>query len=123
MIGYESLLTVALALRFIFAGCENNAIKFVRVSYNVKYDSLRIWYDTDIKKITPLSSEEIVLVCYYAPRGDWSKLYGKYECWDLTAKRIAIDIFNNALIYNRDFIVDFKYILPSWLVDEIESYF
>lgn len=123
MIGYESLSTVALALRFFLAGRKNNEIKFVRVSYNEKYDSLRIWYSTDIKKISPLSNEEFVLVCYYAPRGDWSELYGKYECWDLTTKRIAIDIFNNALIYNRDFIVDFKFILPSWLVDEIESYF
>lgn len=123
MNGHKNLFSVASELRSFFAGRENDAIKFVIVSYNKKYDKLRTWFYGDIKLVTPLCEDELILVCYYAPKGDWDKYYGDEFCWFLTCKRIALDIFNNTLLYNSNFAVDGRDVLPSWLRAEIDDLF
>lgn len=123
MLGHKSLLSVSAELRSFFAGRDYDAIKYVIVSYNKKYDVLHTWFYGDIKLVTPLSDDELILVCYYAPNGDWDKYYGDEFCWFLTCRRIAVDIINNTLLYNSDFAVDGRDVLPSWLRYEIDSCF
>lgn len=123
MFGFKSLLSVTCELRNQFAGRENDAIKFVILSYNKKHDELRTWYFANMKLVTPLSKDELILVCYFSPCGDWDKYYGDGLCWHLTFRRIALDILNNTLLYNNDFAVDDRDMLPSWLRSEIDSCF
>lgn len=123
MFGYKSIFSVSSELREWFSCSENNAIKFVILSYNKKLDVLRLWFFSDMKLVTPLDADELILVSYYAPRGNWDKYYGDEFCWFLTCRRIALDILNNTLLYNSDFAVDGRDVLPSWLRAEIEGYF
>lgn len=123
MFGFKSLLSVASELRTWFADRENDVMQFVILSYNKKYDVLRTWFYSSPKLVTPLSNDELILVCYYAPDGNWVRYYGDEFCWNLTYRRIALDILNNTLLYNVDFIVDGRDVLPSWLRNDIESCF
>ena len=123
MFGYKSIFSVSSELREWFSCSENNAIKVVILSYNKKLDVLRLWFFSDMKLVTPLDADELILVSYYAPKGNWDKYYGDEFCWFLTSRRIALDILNNTLLYNSDFAVDGRDVLPSWLRAEIDSYF
>ena len=123
MFGFKSLLSVTAELRNQFADSENNAIKFVILSYNKKHDELRTWYFANLKSVNPLSKDELILVSYFAPCGDWDKYYGDRFCWHLTYRRIALDILNNTLHYNNDFADDGSDVLPSWLRSDIDSCF
>lgn len=123
MFGFKSLLSATFELRNQFAGRENDAIKFVILSYNKKHDELRTWYYSNMKLVTPLCNDELILVCYYAPCGNWDKYYGDKFCWNLTWRRIALDILNNTLLYNNDFAIDGRDVLPGWLRSDIESCF
>lgn len=123
MFGYRSLFSFVCDLREWFSCSKNNAIKYVVLSYNKKYDLLHYWFYADIKLVTPLDKDELILVCYYAPGGNWSLYYGDDFCWFLTCRRVALDILNNTLLYNSDFAVDGRDVLPSWLRAEIEGLF
>lgn len=119
---FQNVYSVAWQLRDTFAGTDNNAVKLVILTYNKVNDNLRIYYYTDMSRVSPLSKDNLILVCYYAPQGDWRKWYGDDWCWDLSAKRIAIDIVNNTLLYNNFNTVNGMDVLPSWLRSDIESW-
>lgn len=123
MFGFKSLLSVTFDLRNMFAGQESDAMQFVILSYNKRYDALRTFYFSNLKLVTPLGKDELILVCYYAPNGNWDKYYGDSYCWRLTCRQIALDIINNTLLYNNNFAVDGRDILPSWLRNEVDSHF
>lgn len=122
MLGCKQLVSVSYQLRDVFAGRENDAIKLVILLYHKAFDELRVLYYSDIKMVMPFSDQVIVLACYYAPKGDWRKWYGDDWCWDLTPKRMALDIINNTLLYNNDFTMDGRDLLPSWLRSDINSW-
>lgn len=119
---FNSLISVAVQLRETFASCSNDKIKCVVLSYSKENDNLHLHYFTDINLITPFRKEDIVLACYYAPKGNWLKWYGNEWRWDLSVERIALDIYTNTFMCNNFFpLVDLD-VLPSWLRDAIELY-
>lgn len=123
MLDCKTLFSATLELKYRFAGSENDNIKVVILSLNKRYDELHIWYFESPKLITPLAKDELILACYYAPDGNWDKLYGNEFNWLLTFRRIALDILNNTIFYDKDFPISGSDVLPSWLLNEIESFF
>lgn len=120
---YNSLFFVAVQLRDTFASSSNDKIKYVVLTYSKPNDNLHLHYFEDVDNVTPFSKDDVILTCYYAPKGDWEKWYGDEWCWFLTTRRIALDIRSNSLLYNSDFAVDRSDVLPSWLRTEIDGCF
>ena len=118
----HNVYSVSWQLRDTFAGSSNNAVKLAILTYNKVNNNLRIYYYTDMSRVSALSKDNLILVCYYAPQGDWRKWYGDDWCWDLSPKRIAIDIVNNTLLYNNFNDVNGMDVLPTWLRGDIESW-
>ena len=122
MLGYKSLFSATLDIRNRFAGRENDIIKVIILSLDKRYDELHVWFFESPELVAPLSKNDIILACYYAPDGNWVKFYGDKLYWLLTDRHIALDILNNTIFYDEDFPISGSDMLPSWLVDEIESY-
>lgn len=123
MLDCKTLFSATLELKYRFAGMEDDYIKVVILSLNKRSDELHIWYFESPLLVTPLAEDELILACYYAPDGNWDKFYGNEFNWCLTSRRIAVDILNNTIFYDEDFPINGKDMLPSWLLNEIESYF
>ena len=123
MLYFKSLFSLSFHLRTIFGDVTDSQIKFIVITYNRDSNNLRIYYYNDIHDVKPFYSRLIILVCYYAPGGDWKKYYGDFWCWDISPRRIAIDIINNTLHYNENFVKDKSDVLPSWLRNDIENCF
>ena len=123
MLDCKTLFSATLELKYRFAGIDDDYVKVVILSLNKRYDELHIWYFECPELVTPLGEDELILACYYAPDGNWDKFYGNEFSWMLTNRRIALDILNNTIFYDEDFPINGTDILPSWLLDEIGSYF
>lgn len=119
---FNSLIAVAHQLRDTFADSSNHEIEFVALTYSKENDNIHLLYYSNINLVTPFRKEDIILVCYYAPKGDWAKWYGDEWRWDLSVKRIALDIYTNTLSSNNFFPFICKDVLPSWLLNTIELY-
>lgn len=121
MLYFNNLFSLSFQLRNILGGRTDSQVRYIVIAYNRDSENLRIFYYNDIHVVKSFSSRLVILVCYYAPGGDWNKYYGDDWSWDLSPRRIALDILNNTLHYNEDFIKDGSDVLPSWLRKEIEN--
>lgn len=121
MFSYQSLTRVAHLIRENFAGKTHDYVRLVLVVYNKDLDDIRLYFNKDLYLDNTLLKDELILVCYYAPLGNWKKYYGDEYWWDLGPKRIAMDIKNYTLLYNQHFAVNGMKILPGWLQIEIEN--
>lgn len=118
----RNLVQVSSLIREELAGRCNDIIKVVVVSYNRISGNLRVYFIEDIDLANRPFEKELILVCYYAPLGDWKKWYGDEWRWDLSPKRIALDIKNNTLLYKRHYAVNGMEDLPNWLKTEVKNY-
>lgn len=121
MLYFDNLFSLSFQLRNNFGGRTDSQIKFIVIAYNKDSKNFRIYYYNDMHDVKPFYSRLVILVCYYAPGGDWNKYYGDDWCWNLSPRRIALDILNNTLQYNQNFIKDGSDVLPSWLRKYIEG--
>lgn len=122
MKGFNCLKHVAYRLRKIFASQSNGAIKCVVLSYCKSRDDLRLYFWGDVKDVQTFDDDELILLCYYAPFGNWKKWYGNDWCWSLNEKRIALDILNNTVLYKRYLELNGMEALPKWLRVEVERW-
>lgn len=122
MFNHRNLVQVASQIQKVLEGKYNDCNRVVIVAYDRISDSLRIDFLEDFNKVNSSFEEELILVCYYAPKGNWKKWYGDEWFWELSAKRIALDIKNNTLLYQRHYAVNGMEDLPIWLKTEVEKY-
>ena len=118
----RNLIQISSLIREELAGRCNDIIKVVVVTYCRISGNLRVYFIEDIDLANRPFVKELILVCYYAPSGDWKKWYGDEWRWDLSPKRIALDIKNNTLLYKRHYTVNGMEDLPNWLKTEIKNY-
>ena len=122
MKGFNCLNQVVCRLQAVLSNQSIYEMQCVLLTYCKSIDDLRLYFFGDVGSVKTFDDDELVLLCYYAPMGDWQRCYGDDWISSLSKKRIARDILNNTVLYKRYLGLNGMEVLPKWLRVEVKRW-
>lgn len=89
---------------------------------DMKYDELYVKLWEVGEQRTYGSKNNIPIISYDCPKGNWCGWYGTKNKWHLTKRKIAKDIKYSLTDIFKDNVDEYLRLTPNWLIDEINFY-